>query len=142
MQQLATKYPQTCVDRQTAARQGKPCGPEAPTLAHLQLPSMATATAVSRLAVLAPGTSPLASGRRRPAVPFPTASRPRVLSAASRGRVLCLAASAPASSTDAGQDRLQKVPSASLAQCNKTLSIMFIRSSDSVTCLGFARPEI
>ncbi|KAM0823456.1 hypothetical protein ACQ4PT_070862 [Festuca glaucescens] len=71
---------------------------------------MATATAVSRLAVLAPGTSPLASGRRRPSAPFPAASRPRALSAASRGRVLCLAASAPASSTDAGQDRLQKVP--------------------------------
>lgn len=73
---------------------------------------MATTSAVCRLAVLTPAPSPLASGRRRPAAPFWAASRPSSLSAASRGRVLCLAASAPASSTDAGQDRLQKVTAA------------------------------
>ncbi|CAM0946723.1 unnamed protein product [Alopecurus aequalis] len=71
---------------------------------------MATTTAVSRLAVLAPVPLPLAPGRRRPSTPFPAAPRPRALSASSRGRVICLAAPAAASSTDAGQDRLQKVP--------------------------------
>uniref|UniRef100_A0A0E0G1I7 Translation factor GUF1 homolog, mitochondrial n=1 Tax=Oryza nivara TaxID=4536 RepID=A0A0E0G1I7_ORYNI len=73
---------------------------------------MATATA-SRLAVPAPRTSPHAPGRRRPAAPLPsTPPRPRALSAAPRGRVVCPAApaSSPASTTDAGQDRLQKVP--------------------------------
>uniref|UniRef100_A0A0E0CFV3 Translation factor GUF1 homolog, mitochondrial n=1 Tax=Oryza meridionalis TaxID=40149 RepID=A0A0E0CFV3_9ORYZ len=73
---------------------------------------MATATA-SRLAVPAPRTSPHAPGRRRPAAPLPSAPpRPRALSAAPRGRVVCPAApaSSPASTTDAGQDRLQKVP--------------------------------
>ncbi|OEL38703.1 Translation factor GUF1-like protein, chloroplastic [Dichanthelium oligosanthes] len=73
---------------------------------------MATATA-SRLAVLAPRPLPPAPGRRRHAPATGCApSRPRALSAAPRGRVLCLAAPAPAaaSTTDAGQDRLQKVP--------------------------------
>ncbi|TKW37922.2 hypothetical protein SEVIR_1G080500v4 [Setaria viridis] len=77
---------------------------------------MATATATaSRLAVLAPRPSPPAPGRRRHApAPGCAPSRPRALSAAAapRGRVLCLAAPAPAaaSTTDAGQDRLLKVP--------------------------------
>ncbi|KAK3156042.1 hypothetical protein QOZ80_2AG0102040 [Eleusine coracana subsp. coracana] len=72
---------------------------------------MATATATtSRLAVLTPRPAP---GRRRLE---PTPFRARAVSAASRGRFLCLAAPAPApappssSTTDAGQDRLQKVP--------------------------------
>nr|CAB3445647.1 unnamed protein product [Digitaria exilis] len=73
---------------------------------------MATATA-SRLAVLAPRPLAPSAGRRRHApAPGGAPSRPRALSAAPRGRVLCLAApaSAAASTTDAGQDRLQKVP--------------------------------
>ncbi|KAF0936047.1 hypothetical protein E2562_038354 [Oryza meyeriana var. granulata] len=72
---------------------------------------MATATA-SRLAVPAPRLSPLAPGRRRPAGFFSAPTRQRALSADSRGRVVCPAApaSAPASTADAGQDRLQKVP--------------------------------
>ncbi|CAD6248041.1 unnamed protein product [Miscanthus lutarioriparius] len=75
---------------------------------------MATATATaSRLAVLAPRPLLPAPGRRRH-VPAPGCghSRPRGLYAAPRGRVICLAAPAPAapSTTDAGQDRLQKVP--------------------------------
>uniref|UniRef100_A0A0E0JVS2 Translation factor GUF1 homolog, mitochondrial n=1 Tax=Oryza punctata TaxID=4537 RepID=A0A0E0JVS2_ORYPU len=73
---------------------------------------MATATA-SRLAVPAPRPSPLAPGRRRPAALPSAPSRPLALfAAAPRGRVVCPAApaSSPASTTDAGQDRLQKVP--------------------------------
>ncbi|RLM79002.1 hypothetical protein C2845_PM12G03330 [Panicum miliaceum] len=75
---------------------------------------MATATATaSRLAVLTPRPLPPAPRRRRHApAPGCALSRPRALSAAPRGRVLCLAAPAPAaaSTIDAGQDRLQKVP--------------------------------
>ncbi|XP_015688460.2 translation factor GUF1 homolog, chloroplastic [Oryza brachyantha] len=73
---------------------------------------MATATA-SRLAVPAPRPSQPSQGRRRPAAFSSAPSRQRAaLSAASRGRVVCPAApaSAPASTADAGQDRLQKVP--------------------------------
>ncbi|KAG0531776.1 hypothetical protein BDA96_04G051400 [Sorghum bicolor] len=74
---------------------------------------MATGATASRLAVLAPRPLAPAPGRRRHApAPGCGPSRPRGLHAAPRGRVLCLAAPAPAapSTTDAGQDRLRKVP--------------------------------
>lgn len=90
---------------------GEASEPQRPTGSSIPPPLMATATA-SRLAVLAPRPLPPASGRRRHApTPGCGPSRPRGLYAAPRGRVPCLAAPAPAaaSTTDAGQDRLQKV---------------------------------
>jgi hypothetical protein len=92
---------------------GETSEPLRPAGSSAHPPLMATATATaSRLAVLAPRPSRPAPGRRRHA---PATGRgpplPRSLYAAPRGRVLCLAAPAPAaaSTTDAGQDRLQKV---------------------------------
>ena len=97
-----------CLWIERAARQAKPLRPAGSSAPP---PLMATATA-SGLAVLAPRPLLPAPGRRRQAPALGCGpSRPRGLYAAPRGRVLCLAAPAPVapSTTDAGQDRLQKV---------------------------------
>ena len=98
-----------CLWIERAARQAKPLRPAGSSAPP---PLMATGATASRLAVLAPRPLAPAPGRRRHApAPGCGPSRPRGLHAAPRGRVLCLAAPAPAapSTTDAGQDRLRKV---------------------------------